>query len=253
MLTMALPRLWGRPPRAAERADWVPTDEPATLRTLPARVYHDLRKRILHQELPPGTPVRIRDICEYYDVSATPVREALRLLEADGLVLHRPYQGTVVTALDFEVTIASLEARLALELYAVGKGLTHLADEEIERLADLADRLEALSGDGFQEHIDEVLELDDRFHSVLVGLARNPVINDLYHSLHIHTYVARALLPARGMGNTNEHPDEHHEILRLCVMGDPTLLKDAIRRHVGEVQDNLRIAARQANESIANA
>ena len=81
-----------------------------------------LRERIRTGELPPGTRLRQETLADELGISRTPLREAMRLLAADGLVELEPNRGAVVTALSREAQVRFWEARLALEPAAARLG-----------------------------------------------------------------------------------------------------------------------------------
>src|SRR4051812_43670169 len=85
---------------------------------LEERVYSELRARILARDLPPGTVLTLRQVAEALQVSATPVRDALRRLQSDGLVRDGGKHGYSVTGLDAQDVTDLFGARLAIEGYA---------------------------------------------------------------------------------------------------------------------------------------
>src|SRR3954451_4963563 len=87
-------------------------------RTLAERAFNELRHHILAGDLLPGEHLRIRDLAESLGMSVMPVREALRQLEAIGLVEHRPHRGAIVTEISEDELVDLLRALRALKPYA---------------------------------------------------------------------------------------------------------------------------------------
>lgn len=81
--------------------------------------YAELRRRILNGELPPGTRLLLRPIAEELGVSVMPVRDAIRLLERDGLVTVENHRGAAVTRISREMVVESVGIRMWLEILAV--------------------------------------------------------------------------------------------------------------------------------------
>src|SRR3990172_7845707 len=82
--------------------------------TMAADAYTELREAIIIGAIAPGTPLRLEELARNLDMSISPVREAIRLLEAQGLAEYTPYRGARVTELSYEEMAEIYEARAAL-------------------------------------------------------------------------------------------------------------------------------------------
>ena len=131
-----------------------------------------LRAAILRGELKVGTPLRQDEIAARFGVSATPVREALRVLEAQGLVTYELHRG--VTVADFIGSYEQLyRLRAALEGLAAELAAERATDELTERLIELAYRLKTFSDAGA---VDELRETHAEFHRVLYRGSEFPAL-----------------------------------------------------------------------------
>jgi DNA-binding GntR family transcriptional regulator len=115
--------------------------------TLAEAAAQAIRASILDGRLKPGERIGQEAIAAELGISRIPVREALSRLEAEGLVAIRPHSGARVVLLDFEECVEIYKMREQIEPLALSESAVHLSDEQIERVAALADRLPALLDD----------------------------------------------------------------------------------------------------------
>jgi DNA-binding GntR family transcriptional regulator len=111
-------------------------------RTLADRAFATIHDGILSGALPAGERLPIEDVAATLDMSPMPVREALRRLDAAGLVEHIPHRGARVTDLSIEDLVDVYQARLAVEPLAVRRATEELTDEVAEAASDALDALE---------------------------------------------------------------------------------------------------------------
>jgi DNA-binding GntR family transcriptional regulator len=136
-----------------------------------------LRELIMHGEFHAGDSLRQRDLAERFNVSATPVREALRRLESEGLVRHSPHAGVSVVEVDYGATMENFRIRAALEGLAVELAAERVTDEDIEELEELNRQLAAHEG---HQQADE---LNRRLHFRIYELAGSPLLISLLRRL----------------------------------------------------------------------
>lgn len=135
---------------------------------------------ILREELRPGQPIRELHIAQKLAISQTPVREALRILEQRGLVIHIPHRGTVVTNLSEEDIRQILTVRRPLEVLALELARQHATPSDEPELQDLLNRLAAAGekGDLLAYH-----EVHAAFHRRVWSLGRNRYLVDTLERL----------------------------------------------------------------------
>jgi DNA-binding GntR family transcriptional regulator len=137
--------------------------------SLREKVTNDLREAILNGSLKPGHRIKEMDVAEQMGVSRGPVREAIRHLEREGLLLSQPYKETVVADLGGEeVREVLLPIRYHLEWFVVRKYLEAIDDAKLEELQDIVDRMAAASAAGQRQN---VVDLDIAFHQALLDMA----------------------------------------------------------------------------------
>jgi DNA-binding GntR family transcriptional regulator len=123
-----------------------------------ARVADELRQAILHGAHPPGTRLRQEELAAKYGASRVPVREALRILESEGLVAMVANTGAWIAQLSLDECVELYQVRERIEPLLLRYSLPQLTSEQITRLAELAEQMR-LAGD-----VEEFLALDREFH-----------------------------------------------------------------------------------------
>ncbi len=127
-----------------------------------ARVADHLRRAILSGEIGPGEWIRQEDVAERLGSSRLPVREALRILEAEGLTEHERHKGARVPSLTMHEVDVVYRMREQLEQLAIAESIPHLDLDDLRSLGELQERIEALpQGDA---GVADFLELDREFH-----------------------------------------------------------------------------------------
>lgn len=139
-------------------------------------IYRALRERILANDIEPGSRLVVRDVANQYDSSDIPVREALRMLERDGLVETVPYAGARVTSLSAKEVEETYFIRSHLESIATGLAAQRINDDELAELDVLMDRMDeaVAAGDG-----PAFSDLNQEFHRRIVGCCGNDMLRDM--------------------------------------------------------------------------
>jgi len=155
-----------------------------------ARVAAYLREAILSGELRPGARIRQEEVAERLGASRLPVREALRMLEAEGLTEHEPHKGARVPRLSRHEVDVVYQMRERLEPLALVESLPHLGAAAHEELEEVQRRIED------NDDLEKFLDLDREFHMLTYsGCAIDPLnsmVTRLWNSTQHHrrTYVA---------------------------------------------------------------
>jgi DNA-binding GntR family transcriptional regulator len=144
---------------------------PADVRSLRDLAYDDIRDAILGGRLVPGQRVKERDVAAQMGISTTPVKEALRRLEQEGLVVSQPRRGAVVSDLVTIPVEEIEEIRGALEAIAARLAAARLTDEELARLAGLVAEMAALTRE--MREPQQRVEGVTTFHRMILEGSRN--------------------------------------------------------------------------------
>jgi len=188
-----------------------------------------LREAIILGELTPGTPLRLEDLARSLGTSISPIREAVRQLEARGLAEHVPHHGAKVVALDIEELRELFSIRLALETIAVRRA-AELFGEEDERAAraHLADLDEARRGDDART----ALRAHTAFHFTLYEAARSGWLLRLIRPAWDSCERYRPVLLGAGGSPQDRHAELDRELLEACAVRDPDRAAAALHAHL---------------------
>ena len=188
-----------------------------------------LREAIIMGELTPGTPLRLEDLARSLGMSISPIREAVRQLEALGLAEHVPHHGAKVMGLDVEELRELFSIRLALETMAVRRGaeLFRPSDDEAARshLAAFDDaRHRADTRAAVREHT--------AFHFTLYEAARSASLLRLIRPAWDSCERYRPVLLGTGGSPQDRHAELDRELLDACAARDPERAAAALHDHL---------------------
>jgi DNA-binding GntR family transcriptional regulator len=188
-----------------------------------------LREAIILGELTPGTPLRLEDLARSLGMSISPIREAVRQLEALGLAEHVPHHGAKVMGLDVEQLRELFSIRLALETLAVRRAaeLFEPADAETAHL-----HLTALEAARRREDVRAAVREHTAFHFALYQAARSAwLLRSIRPAWDSCERYRPVLLAASGdLQDRHEALDE--ELLASCAEHDPDRAAAALRAHL---------------------
>jgi DNA-binding GntR family transcriptional regulator len=204
-------------------------------RSLPMLIEEEIQRVILGGEYSPGDRINEKELALRFGISRGPVREALRSLEASGLIEQIPNRG---------VFVRRLTAAQAADIYDVRAFLFALAgrllairatDEEIARLRGFVAAMdEAIARDDYDHYVRENFAL----HEFIVEHAGNPVLASQYLSLikQLRLYRSRNLMLRDSIEASNK---EHHEMVDAIAAHDPDRAQAVHLNHVATAKDRL--------------
>jgi DNA-binding GntR family transcriptional regulator len=204
---------------------------PIDLPSIPDVVYTQLRRDLARGIYKPG-PIRIRPLTERFGVSATPVREALRRLEAEGLVTLRKNQ-IVVNALSESELREIFAIRAELETFALRTGAEKVRGDP-ELLVDLGSRVEDM--DRFEHSLEEWLAANQAFHMGIYHAAGMPRLSSMIDSLWIAVEPYLRLY-ASAAGSFRASQDQHRLILHSLTDGDERTAAETLRKHLRDTEE----------------
>lgn len=198
-------------------------------------VYRHVIDRITEGRLKPGARVRETALAEATGVSRTPVREAMRRLESEGLLVHEPHRGMVVRRLDHQEVTELYLMRAVLEGTAAGLAARHASDAEIAALREMV-------GPAASHGVEAVAlaRSNKLFHRALYRGAHNRYLLAMLDQLT----TAMLLLGRTTLGlpgRADEATVEHAEIVDAIARHDPDDAEAAARRHI-EAAHKARLA-----------
>jgi DNA-binding GntR family transcriptional regulator len=185
-----------------------------------------LRQAILRGELQPGQQLKQQELAAHLGMSSTPVREVLRILEAEGLIERVPYQGVYVADVSPEEAAEITPIRAVLEGFAVQLGVPRLTGQDIETLEVLNKGMEVALG---KTDFAQVRRLNYDFHTTIYQAAGNPTLVNIIERLWPR-FATNLLwmIPGRARRSIQQH----HVILGAIREGDSMRAATLVSEHI---------------------
>ena len=209
---------------------------------LPLRdvVFHTLRDSILKGEMEPGERLMEIHLAKKLGVSRTPIREAIRMLEQEGLAVIVPRRGAQVAKMTEKDLQDVLEIRDALDELAALSACKKITPEAIDELKETMTSFKVAADAG---DVREVAVADEKFHSIIYKAADNPKLMVIIKNLKEQMYRYRYEY-VKDNANYNRILKEHEEIIRGFEMKDSDYVKKMMHAHlenqVAAVRDVIR-------------
>ena len=206
--------------------------------TRPIEILERLRALILTGEYGPDERLIEEQLAERLGVSRTPVRQALTMLEAEGLVEIAPNRGATVCSFSIEDVWDVYDLRAVLEGHAARRAAGRIERRELKRLQDLAGEMEGLPG-RFEDHEEEIralVALNQEFHGTIVQASRNRRLEHLIN----RTVEIPLMFKAFFWYTPHERTISNHfhrQILKSLERGDADRAGIIMREHVYEGRD----------------
>src|SRR5262245_54393917 len=204
--------------------------DPTPAGTMASSATEALREQIVMGEIAAGTPLRLEEIAERLGMSISPIREAVRQLEALGLAEHVPYKGARVTEIDLDAMRDVYEVRLALESIAVRRAaLAWAADAD----GLLESALEALSAAYERGQRAEIIRGNTSFHLALAQASGSRWIPRLLRPMLETSERFSAFVIGEEQGRVYEVEERGHTaIVAACRAGDAEGAQRALAEHI---------------------
>ena len=180
-------------------------------------VYEQLKRQILTGDITPGTRMMEVDLAEEMGVSRTPVREAIRKLEKEGLVTIEPRRGAYASDISVKDMVDTMEVREHLESLAASLAAQTMTDEqrvELERIAD------AYTKAIHNNNMEEMIHYDELFHKGIVNASGNKTLIQISESVQELALRFRYLY-YDDLSRYGSMPMEHKQILDAIENNDP--------------------------------
>lgn len=181
-----------------------------------------LREMIISGELPASEPLRQRDLAARFGVSQTPVREALRRLESEGLVVNDPHRGATVAESRNGIVQDNSQIRAALEPLGARLAAVAITDEQLDELQRLNDAMVALGGED-----ERYGDLNRQFHFAIYEAAGSPMLLSMMRLLW-------QAMP-QGPRVTRPHAEsaaQHQELIEALAAHDPERAARITQQHI---------------------
>ncbi len=213
---------------------------------LSEQIKQRLLDEIITGKYVPGDRLVESALAKRFNVSQSPVREALKGLEEMGLVTQEPYKGTMVRAISDEDICEAFTVRSALESIAAGLAAKRCTDEDIAVLEDILAKMTASANSG-----DDMtrLELNNRFHAEIIRISGHKLIAKLSQML---VFASWSHLKGIMMSDPAKHrlADRHRLLIDALAAHDAPAAQEVMRRHI---EENMPAWQRENNKNEENA
>ena len=196
-------------------------------------VYEELKRQIMVGEIQPGTRMMEVELADEMGVSRTPVREAIRKMEKEGLVTIEPRRGAYASDISVQEMLDVLEVRQDLEGMAAAIAAKKIQPDQKNQLRELGERYKKAieSGD-----IAEIIDLDEEFHKSIVGISDNKTLIQMVSKLQELALRFRYLY-YEDFSRFRNQPAEHHLITEAIISGDSDSARRLAEEHLSHLKD----------------
>ncbi len=196
-------------------------------------IYKEIKKRIVLLDYKPGQALREKDLIEEFGVSRTPVREALILLEAEGLVRIFPNQGTIVSDVSFQQLKDVFEIRSFLVRLTGHLAAARITREELDRLRALLDRMKA------EQDPKALMRIDSEMHDLINQATKNEVLVKILGMLRDQA-VRIWMFSSADDNYYGRLPEEFEELMKALEVRDEDECARILEKHTKRFIEHIR-------------
>lgn len=207
-------------------------------RALHQTIREALRDEILGGKLQAGYQLRQDALAERFHSSRIPVREALRQLEAEGLVVHQLNRGTVVAGMSVQQICELLDIRIALECHAARLAVPNMVERDFEAMEAI------LAAYAHSESVGDWAEYNRQFHLALSAPANNTRLRRLIEEYCLNTDRYSHVAMSEATGRDRPMAD-HYALLKACRARDVDKVVSLLEAHIDHTRKELLATARE--------
>lgn len=196
-------------------------------------VYEELKRQILIGEIAPGTRMMEVELADEMGVSRTPVREAIRKLEKEGLVSIEPRRGAYASDISIKDIVDVMEVRQDLEGMAAGLAAIKATKEEKEALKKATEEYRRAVETG---SIDEIIKWDEAFHKRVVSCSGNKTLIQLVSQVQELALRFRYIY-YDDFSRFEGQPMEHKDIVDAIISGDAEKARRSADEHISRLKE----------------
>lgn len=194
-----------------------------------------IKQDIWNRDIQFGARLLETELAKRFDVSRSTIREALKTLEMEELVISQARKGTYVADFTEQDLNEIIELRTLVESEAFAKAMSHLSDQHFSYLGTVTHEMKQKT---YNDEWKSLFDLDMQFHSYIVNLCGNSRIIKLYNSLQVQI---RAILMHLDQyySSAESFYKEHEELLEALVTGQEEDVKEKVKTHIEFVEEKL--------------
>lgn len=205
-------------------------------RSLRGKIYSLLKENILTGQYKEGDSLVELKLAQELGVSRTPIREALRQLELEGLVISIPNKGVIVQGLSAQDFEDIYTIRTMLESLAARRAVEKISGAELKEMEHILDLTELYT---IKEDIEKWLVVDTQFHDIIFKAAKSKPLLNILSSFHQFSIMPRQY-SFRVPGRLKLSFAEHLEIFEALKAKDPDRVEKAVVNHLANAEKNMK-------------
>ncbi|MBR4410653.1 MAG: GntR family transcriptional regulator [Firmicutes bacterium] len=196
-------------------------------------VYEELKRQILVGEIAPGTRMMEVELADVMGVSRTPVREAIRKLEKEGLVTIEPRKGAYASNISIKDMVDVLEVRQGLEGMAAAIASGKITERQKAELLNVVEKYKAAVESA---NIEEIIKYDEEFHSMIISISGNKTLMQVFSTVQELALRFRYIY-YDDFNRYESMPREHQLIEEAIMSGDAEKARVAAGDHVSKLKE----------------
>jgi DNA-binding GntR family transcriptional regulator len=200
--------------------------------SLRENIYEKVREDITFGRLQPGERLIEKDLSDEFKSSRSPIREALRQLQSEGLLSFQRNKGFTVSKLSFNEVEEIFDLRCLLESYAVRLTVQRLTKQQEQLLMNLQKKLRVLAQKDDREGY---IHVNGLFHNFFIDNCGNNSLNNILSIIKRRVYRYQ-YLAVTDSGHFRDYLQQHENIVRACLSGDKIKAESGMRNHLLDVK-----------------
>jgi len=210
----------------------------ADILSIPRAALHEqaatrLRQMLVENRIPPGAKLNERELADVLQVSRTPLREAIKMLAAEGLVELLPNRGAIAVALDEKDVNNTFEVMAGLEALSGELAARRITDEELAEIKAMQFEMMAAYTRG---DLSAYYRLNARIHSAINAAAKNPVLTTTYNQVNARLQALRFRSNQDG-DKWKRAVNEHEKMIQALSAHDPEAMRKVLLTHLNNKRD----------------
>ena len=201
-----------------------------------SKVFVEIENNILNGKYKSGHNLTEKGLADELGVSRTPIREALRQLELEGLVKSIPNKGVIVTGITHQDIEDIYSIKMSIEGLAARLATQRIDEEELTSLEEIVDLTEFYLK---KNDFDRLLKLDSEFHETIFKASKNWPLKNMLRNLHNYVKGAR-INSISSPGRANKMLEEHKRILEAIKEKNPDKAEELTKEHIVNTMKNLQ-------------
>jgi DNA-binding GntR family transcriptional regulator len=205
--------------------------------SLSDEVYTYLESKLVSGKLKYSDTLNIKQLAQQLGVSTIPIRDALKRLEHEGVVVIQPRSSCYVAAPSQKDVLDAFELREMIEMQAIRSIYRTVTDEQLAELEATVSQMQEIVSHPPEEHLPEYIQLDSRFHNLLCNLAGNRFLSKFYHELYLHLNMTE-IYGIGGPPDIESTYEIHRKILSYLKKNSAEAI-ELLQRHLEQGRKNI--------------